>query len=126
MSESYEQITYFDYVRWRRNMADGDDWWSIWHAANGGKRPKRTAAILKRQGVLAGVYDIQIAVARNGYHGAFIEMKYKYNKLTDNQKAFKERQEKQGYLCVEFWNAQDAIDFTEAYLDGNKEVENER
>lgn len=39
------------------------------HIPNGGKRDKRTAVALKRQGVKAGVPDICLPVARNGYHG---------------------------------------------------------
>lgn len=38
------------------------------HIPNGGKRDKRTAVALKRQGVKAGVPDICLPVARNGYH----------------------------------------------------------
>ena len=40
------------------------------HIPNGGKRDKRTAVALKRQGVKAGVPDICLPVARNGYHTA--------------------------------------------------------
>lgn len=36
------------------------------HIPNGGKRDKRTAVALKRQGVKAGVPDICLPVARNG------------------------------------------------------------
>lgn len=42
------------------------EWW---------KRDKATAVALKRQGVKAGVPDICLPVARNGYHGLHIELK---------------------------------------------------
>ena len=48
------------------------------HIPNGGKRDKRTAVALKRQGVKAGVPDICLPVARNGYHGLYIELKAGY------------------------------------------------
>ncbi len=45
------------------------------HVPNGGKRDKATAMALKRQGVKAGVPDIVLPAAREGYHGLYIELK---------------------------------------------------
>lgn len=42
---------------------------------NGGLRNKITGAILKREGVKAGVPDLHILGARHGYSGLFLEMK---------------------------------------------------
>jgi hypothetical protein len=47
----------------------------IFHIPNGGKRDKKTAMVLKRMGVRAGVPDLFIAVPRDGYHGCFVEVK---------------------------------------------------
>lgn len=48
----------------------------IYHIPNGGSRNELEAANLKRQGVKAGVPDLTLPVALNGYHGLYIEMKF--------------------------------------------------
>ncbi len=53
---------------------------------NGGKRDKATAAVLKRQGVKAGVPDIMLPAARAGYHGLYIELKAGENTTTKKTK----------------------------------------
>ena len=47
----------------------------IFHIPNGGSRNTLEAANLKRQGVKAGVPDLCLPVARQNYHGLYIEMK---------------------------------------------------
>ncbi|PTW53583.1 VRR-NUC domain-containing protein [Breoghania corrubedonensis] len=42
---------------------------------NGGDRHKATAAALKAEGVVAGVPDLHLPVARGLYHGLYVEMK---------------------------------------------------
>ena len=58
----------------------------MYHVPNGGKRDKATAAVLKRQGVKAGVPDIMLPAARAGYHGLYIELKAGENTTTKKQK----------------------------------------
>lgn len=75
---------------------------------NGGARNRVTAAILKGEGVVAGVADLLLLVPRGGYHGLAIEMKTKTGHQSDSQKAWQRAVESQGYrysLCrslVEF------------------------
>ena len=55
---------------------------------NGGKRDKITGAILKREGVKAGVPDI--AIVRNGGTVAFLEVKTATGRLSNSQTEFKD------------------------------------
>lgn len=55
---------------------------------NGGVRTLRTAARLKAEGVLAGVSDLHLPVARGKFHGLWIEMKSESGRLSDAQKSW--------------------------------------
>ncbi|MBU9632082.1 VRR-NUC domain-containing protein [Burkholderia multivorans] len=73
----------------------------VWANANGGKRAKRTAILLKLEGVLAGVLDMTVARARGIYHGMYIEMKRrKGGSVSDEQKSMIAALRKEGYHCV--------------------------
>lgn len=67
---------------------------------NGGKRTKAEAVILVEEGVVAGVPDLMLAVPRRGYHGMFIEQKYKNAPTSDNQDEMIKNLQEQGYYCV--------------------------
>lgn len=70
------------------------------HIPNGGKRDKREAARLKRQGVKAGVPDLCLPVPRGKYHGLYIELKYGGNKPTEKQMQWLYKLQKQGYVAL--------------------------
>jgi hypothetical protein len=70
------------------------------HSPNGGKRNLREAVRLKAQGVLAGMPDLFLFVARHGYFGLFIEMKSPTGTTSTNQKEVMRRLSEQGYKCV--------------------------
>lgn len=62
---------------------------SLFHAIpNGGHRARRTAVQLKAEGVLAGVPDYALPVARGGYHGLYVELKSMRGYASKEQKAF--------------------------------------
>ena len=92
-------------VRWFRYAYPDKMLFAI---GNGGKRNVITAAILKAEGVLSGVWDLLLMEPQKNdgtdsyipYHGLWIEMKYGKNGLTENQKLFKEKAEKRNYKCV--------------------------
>lgn len=90
------------------------------HIPNGGQRQYLTAAILKGQGVQAGFPDLFLPVARSGFHGLCIEMKWGKNDLSDNQKAWKLALEHQGYKHVTCWDRHQAINALMDYLFGVK------
>lgn len=95
-TESKEQI---DFIQWcKRNEAEHPELWLIFAVPNGGKRNIRTAAVLKLEGVKAGVPDLFLACPRNGYHGLFIEMKrIKGGKTSQEQKTWLKALSGQGY-----------------------------
>ena len=64
---------------------------------NVGKRSKIEAAIMKGEGVRAGVADLFLMLPRGVYHGLFIEMKAGKGVQTDMQKEFEADAIKHGY-----------------------------
>ena len=84
----------------------------MYHVPNEGKRSVSTGSRLKRLGLKAGVPDIALPVARGGYHGLYIEMKYGRNTLTENQRIWLDMLRKAGHMtavCYSFIEAKDVI-----------------
>lgn len=93
---------------------------------NGGKRGKREAYSLQRQGVKAGVPDIFISMARYPYHGLYIEMKrpggdgVPKGKLSEAQK-FRQNILKQfNYKIANCYGVDEAQEFLEDYIKGSQ------
>lgn len=63
---------------------------------NGGKRGIREAAIMKAEGVVAGVADLLLLVPKGEHHALGIEMKTSKGKQNENQKLWQEDFEKAG------------------------------
>lgn len=64
---------------------------------NGGGRTPIQGAILKAEGVRAGVPDLFLAFAKEDTGGLFIEMKTEEGKLNENQKVMIPKLRKAGY-----------------------------
>lgn len=73
----------------------------LYHIPNGGKRDAIEGAHLKQQGVKAGVPDIHLPVPRGAYHGMFVEIKAPGGRMSDNQRQWLHKLNKQGYRAVE-------------------------
>lgn len=72
---------------------------------NGGARSALTGAMLKAEGVVAGVPDLMIAVPKGGHAGLFVEMKVKPNRPSREQKEIISKLEDAGYkvaICYAF------------------------
>jgi len=69
-------------VRWARLAAPQ---WLLYAIPNGGHRHIATAAKLKAEGVLAGVPDLFLPVARCGCHGLYLEVKTPKGRLSEAQ-----------------------------------------
>lgn len=84
-----------------------------YHTPNGGYRNAIEGAKLKRLGVSPGVPDVCIPVPNSNYHGLYIEMKKRNGGIvSDNQKTWIERLNRNGYkavVCRGFEEAQDLI-----------------
>ena len=87
----------------------------IVHIPNEGKRSLSYAARMKRMGLRSGFPDLLVPLARGGYHGLFIEMKYGKNKTTKEQKEWLDRLSAEGYACAVCYNAAEAIKTIESY-----------
>ena len=83
---------------------------------NGGARNRKTGAILKAEGVVAGVADILLLVARGGFHGLAIEFKTADGRQSATQKEWQKEIEKQGYRYALVRSADEALDVAERYL----------
>ena len=108
--ESGHQEALFSWAAYRTEIMPELQY--MYHVPNGGKRDKATAAVLKRQGVKAGVPDIMLPAARAGYHGLYIELKAGENTTTKKQKEWLEYLRQQGYytaVCYG-WAASSAAD----------------
>ena len=91
-----------------------------WHTPNGGRRDKVTAAKLKAQGVKAGIPDLQLAMARGGYFGLFIEFKATPPhdaEVSKSQKDMLAKLQGQGYLAIVCRGMNEAMAQIGAYLD---------
>lgn len=86
------------------------------HIPNGGSRNQKEAAKLKRMGVLAGVADLHLPVARGGYHSLYIEMKYDDGRIQQSQKDFLKAAAAEGNYCIVCYSSADAIQMLEMYL----------
>ena len=83
---------------------------------NGGSRNKIEAKHLKEQGVKAGVPDIFLPIAKNGYHGLFLELKVEKNKLSKQQYEWIENLKKQGYKADVAYGIDEAIKVLMEYI----------
>lgn len=67
---------------------------------NGGARTITTGAMLKAEGVLAGVADLFLMFPVKQFHGLFIEMKTDNGRQSESQKQFQTLAESNGYKYV--------------------------
>ena len=86
------------------------------HIPNGGKRGKREAAVFKAMGVKAGVPDLFLPCAREGYHGLYVEMKALDGRPSKAQLEMLKALSGQGYRCVVCHGADEARRVIEDYL----------
>jgi len=83
----------------------------------GGENKFAMIANLKAQGLEVGTPDLFIPIAKNGYHGLFIEVKrIKRSVVRPEQVAWIELLNKNGYKAVIAYGYQESIEYIGAYL----------
>ena len=84
---------------------------------NGGRRDAKTGAILKREGVQAGVSDMILLCPNKQYHALCIEMKTHEGSQSKLQKEWQEAVEEQGYKYAVCRSLDSFIKEVNEYLD---------
>ena len=102
-------------VRWFRYQYPQ---YTLFAIPNGGNRNAITGAIMKKEGVLAGVADLFLMVAKGDYHGLFIEMKTDEGRQADSQKLFQFQCEAFGYRYAICRSLEEFITTINEYLEG--------
>lgn len=84
---------------------------------NGGQRNRVTGAILKAEGVLAGVSDLLLLHPSGKYHGLCIEMKTPKGKQQDTQVEWQQEVESQGYKYVLCHSVDEFMNEVQIYIE---------
>ena len=101
----------------------------IYHVANQRKTGKARGAKLKKMGVLAGVSDLHVPVAKGRYIGLVIELKHEKNVAgkmvrgdypTPEQREFLSKMHTYGYAVYVCWNLDEFMALLDRYMRGDK------
>lgn len=110
------QAAFIEWCGW--SYKDYPDLDLIYSAANGGYRLRKTAGIMKAEGVKKGVPDLFLPVPIRPYHGLYIEVKAKGGRLTPEQKVYIKRLTERGYRVRIGWSLEELIDIIIDYYKG--------
>lgn len=111
-SETTEQIRLMNWARMNEEFVP--ELRLLHHIPNEGKRTN--GDILKAAGMKKGVPDLCLPVPRQGFHGLYIEMKFKKGRTTEEQKAFMKALQEQGYKVAVSYGAEEAREVIRHYL----------
>lgn len=118
MSEHAEQVALFQWAAMAvATMPELDLLFAI---PNGGARTQRTGAMLKAEGVRAGVPDICLPVRRHGFNALYIELKAKGGRMQRNQIEWQSKLCQAGNMAVTCTGWEAARECIEHYLSGYK------
>lgn len=89
----------------------------VWATPNGAWCGIKQATKLKAEGMVKGVPDLQIPMARKGFHGLFIEMKNgKKGVVSDEQHDMMVRLRNEGYQCAVCRSLDDFMNIVNDYF----------
>lgn len=89
---------------------------NLFAVPNGGRRDAITGAILKAEGVLAGVADLILLKSNRNYGALLIETKTRKGKQRDSQKEWESKITKDGYKYVIVRSLDDFMREVKSYL----------
>lgn len=114
ITEHQLQSMFFDWVRIKRNF--DTRFLLIVGIPLGGKRFRKTAIQMWKEGALKGMPDVFNFNRTSKHTGQVIEFKVGSNKMTDEQKAWFVLLKKQGWDCHEVRDFETAKKLTEEYF----------
>lgn len=106
--EWQEQVTVIQYCTLNNILCN--------HTPNEGKRSYSEGRKLKKMGLSKGFPDISIFEPKGKYHGFFIEMKRKGNKVSEEQIKWLMELKARGYATALCYSADEAIKKIERYM----------
>lgn len=115
MSEHQEQCAVVQWARMPCNIRRYP-YLDLLHAIpNAAKRSYKLAAMMKAEGLLAGIPDLSLPVRQGKYYGLYIEMKHGKNKPTASQKWAIGRLREAGYRVEVCYTGEEAIELIKDY-----------
>ena len=114
MSEAQEQIAVMKWAELQSNKYP--ELKLLFHIPNGSNKSKAQAGLFKAMGLKSGVPDLFLPVARQCYHGLFIEMKTSKGVLSKNQEWWLFELKKQGYMTSVAKGFDEAIKTLKEYI----------
>ncbi len=101
LSEHAEQVALFQWARQAAQSGEHPELALMFAIPNGGARNRATAGRLKAEGVVAGVPDVCLPVARKTAHSLWIELKATHGgRVSPAQRAFMDRLWGEGHHVV--------------------------
>lgn len=114
-NEHMEQSAYFDW--WRQYAKALQIHEALCFAVKNDSAHTATGRIYRwKEGVMAGVWDVFLAIPSGGYHGLFVEFKFGKNKLKEAQIDFGNWVKIKGYAADVVYSADEAIKAVQQYL----------
>jgi len=93
--------------------------YTLFAIPNGHKRNAITGAILKREGVVAGVADLFLMKANKKWNGLWIEVKIDKGRQSESQKEFELKAMREGYNYVICKSIDSFIEEINEYINDN-------
>lgn len=112
-----EDAAQAEVIRWARmREKTAPELELLYHVPNGGNRGMLEAKRLKAQGVLPGVPDLHLPIARGKFIGLWVEMKSPTGVLSKDQKTVGDALRKQRHRVEVCRSVVEAISVIESYL----------